>query len=508
MDREQVALWQAIDAHQIDDPAAALPFTKRLARENGWSAEYARRAVQEYKRFCFLAVTMPENACPSQEVDQAWHLHLTYTRDYWGRFCPEVLGRPLHHEPTRGGPGEHAKHVAMYERTLAAYREAFGHEPPADIWPDTDTRLGRTSRSRHVPLARHWIIPKPRMRRWLGEHAFAPALALGGAGLLWGALVSPFDLTGPQFLILYAMLYAAAIAWTVLYRRRLRNATSNDSSGVELSPYEAACLAYGEQMAWQAAVAQLTSDGVLKLRPVRRGVGAMASANESQFYRGEPPRTALEPIEQAVLELIPATEEIPAKTLCRAPKGAAAKIVDSLRSRGLLLDEGAFRRARFWPAAALAALLLFGFVKLIVGIVRDRPIGFLVIALFVTFGTLVVLLAIAQQRTARGTALLEAYRDRMKSARDLFKTAGEQPGRTDMTWVIALFGMTALAAPMYADLRYAVTSGTPNTSGAGGCGSGGCGSGGCGGGGCGGGGCGGGGCGGGGCGGGGCGGCS
>ena len=42
----------------------------------------------------------------SEQVDAAWHLHLTYTRSYWDRFCKETLGQPLHHDPTRGGPAE------------------------------------------------------------------------------------------------------------------------------------------------------------------------------------------------------------------------------------------------------------------------------------------------------------------------------------------------------------------------------------------------------------------
>ena len=79
-------------------------------------------------------MTVGRHVCPSEDVDQAWHLHLTYTRSYWKRFCGDVLGRPLHHDPTRGGPAEARKHLAMYDRTLAAYREAFGHEPPPDIW--------------------------------------------------------------------------------------------------------------------------------------------------------------------------------------------------------------------------------------------------------------------------------------------------------------------------------------------------------------------------------------
>jgi hypothetical protein len=32
---------------------------------------------------------------PSEQVDQVWHLHLTYTRSYWDEFCPNVLGQPF-----------------------------------------------------------------------------------------------------------------------------------------------------------------------------------------------------------------------------------------------------------------------------------------------------------------------------------------------------------------------------------------------------------------------------
>ncbi len=45
----------------------------------------------EYRRFAFLAATAGHPVTPSDAVDQAWHLHLTYSRDYWDRFCP-LLG--------------------------------------------------------------------------------------------------------------------------------------------------------------------------------------------------------------------------------------------------------------------------------------------------------------------------------------------------------------------------------------------------------------------------------
>ena len=102
MDTASHSLWQRIDRFQIDRPDATLTFTARLARDNGWSRDYARRVVDEYKRFMFLTTVADHVVTPSEAVDQAWHLHLTYTRSYWGEFCGEVLGRKVHHDPTTG----------------------------------------------------------------------------------------------------------------------------------------------------------------------------------------------------------------------------------------------------------------------------------------------------------------------------------------------------------------------------------------------------------------------
>lgn len=95
-------LWIRISAFELDDPAAALPFTARLARENGWSRDFARRVVDEYRRFVFLAMKSGHPVTPSEEVDEAWRLHLCYSRSYWDGMCRGVLGRPLHHGPTEG----------------------------------------------------------------------------------------------------------------------------------------------------------------------------------------------------------------------------------------------------------------------------------------------------------------------------------------------------------------------------------------------------------------------
>ncbi len=143
-------VWQRLRGYEIGSPEAALSFSARLARENGWSAALAERVLDEYRRFAFLAVSGDTPATPSDAVDQAWHLHLSYTRDYWERFCPEILGSPLHHGPTAGGSAEHRRYYRQYAETLARYEAAFGAPPPSDIWPSAARRLIDDPRARRV----------------------------------------------------------------------------------------------------------------------------------------------------------------------------------------------------------------------------------------------------------------------------------------------------------------------------------------------------------------------
>jgi hypothetical protein len=135
------ALWHRIAAHEIGPADASLTFAARLARENRWSAAHAERVIGEYRRFCYLAMTAGHQVTPSDAVDQAWHLHLTYSRDYWEVFCPAVLAAPLHHGPTQGGPVERTRYYRQYADTLAAYEAAFGEAAPADIWPSANRRF-------------------------------------------------------------------------------------------------------------------------------------------------------------------------------------------------------------------------------------------------------------------------------------------------------------------------------------------------------------------------------
>ena len=166
-------IWQALAQMRIEPPGAALSFTRRLARENGWSRAHAEAVCHEYRRFLYLAATGAAEVTPSDQVDQAWHLHLAYTRHYWEELCARIIGRPLHHGPTAGGASEGRKYRALYAETLRLYRETFGEEPPSNIWPPSDIRFG--TRYQWVDRTRHYLLPRK---------AVSIAGMAGGAALL------------------------------------------------------------------------------------------------------------------------------------------------------------------------------------------------------------------------------------------------------------------------------------------------------------------------------------
>ncbi|MBA4051330.1 MAG: hypothetical protein C0472_05485, partial [Erythrobacter sp.] len=112
---------------------------------------------------------------------QAWHLHLTYSRDYWQRFCREVLRHDLHHGPTEGGPVERDRFYRQYAMTLAAYETAFGTAPPAEIWPGAHRRFAVDPQGFRVNLL-HDIVLTRRV-------ALALGLILVAAGWLAGRMM-------------------------------------------------------------------------------------------------------------------------------------------------------------------------------------------------------------------------------------------------------------------------------------------------------------------------------
>ena len=222
MNIQELTTWNRLLALDFDAADAALPFSARLARDNGWSPAFAAGALEEYRKFCFLAVHAGHPVTPSDEVDQVWHLHLTYSRHYWDVLCRDTLKRPLHHGPTQGGATEDRKFHDWYEATLASYRRYFG-APPRDVWPAARERFHE--RNDFVRVNRRDVLTLD--RAWLKRGAVA---SLAGAGVLGVAhAVAQADGAaqgerGISFVVvLAAALIVAFIVAAVRSRRRKRS---------------------------------------------------------------------------------------------------------------------------------------------------------------------------------------------------------------------------------------------------------------------------------------------
>jgi len=165
MNTEQIELYERIQSFSLDKPNAQLSFSKRLARDNGWTLQYAQQVIEEYKKFVFLAVAAGHPVTPSDQVDQVWHLHLTYTRSYWEEFCSEVLQTPLHHDPTLGGQAENQKFDDWYSKTLESYERFLGAKPPIEIWSTPKDRFGRDLYFVRINTQQNWMLPKLQVQK-------------------------------------------------------------------------------------------------------------------------------------------------------------------------------------------------------------------------------------------------------------------------------------------------------------------------------------------------------
>jgi hypothetical protein len=158
-------LADALEKFRIDCGNPQLTFARRLANENRWPLAYAHRVIREYMRFIYLAAISDHPVTPSVAVDQAWHLHLCYTRSYWQDMCERVLNRAIHHGPTQGGELEESKYRDAYLGTLKRYQSEFGQTPPKDIWPSADDRFSQMNAPVSVTADRFIVIEKHQARR-------------------------------------------------------------------------------------------------------------------------------------------------------------------------------------------------------------------------------------------------------------------------------------------------------------------------------------------------------
>lgn len=444
-------LLARIEAFDIDGEARpALRFAARLADENGWSRAFAERVIVEYKRFAFLAMTAGHPVCPSDEVDEAWHMHLTYTRSYWQRFCGETLGRELHHDPTRGGDAEDDKHWRMYDATLAAYRRSFAAEPPADIWPPVEKRFSAAAVTA-APIATH-VRARASALMSVNPLPILTLVAAAFAAWTYYGAPNPYTMRGTSFFWFYLPAIAVALLAMRLVYPVLR--------ARYIKPYrrfkplewdEAAYVAGGTGRLSSAAMARLVAGKLIRVSNDRKQLEATGR-----------PAGEVSPIERVVLQHMPI-----AKGATETPRKFTAMESEiqrhfALKARALEADGvvlSATDRSRLNTLVLLPLLVLLvaiGIPRLATGLSSGRPVAFLVISMI---GALVMGFVVLSQidkgvRTPKADEQLESLR---KQNAALQTNAGTSLGTVGATAAavglgVALFGTSALANSDVAEL--------------------------------------------------------
>lgn len=247
-----------------------------------------------------------------------------------------------------------------------------------------------------------------------------------------------FDLPGPQFLLLYVVGLAVALALGGPFRKLCRwiHPDTGLGSPAQSSPYELAFLAGGAPRAIEAALASLAHRGVLKPEPDGQGFGVVD---------GDLPADAHEL--EAELHGLVRKGKGDATLLKRRSLAAIKKIEARLRKRGYVhVPAAPETRCLRWAAGVpLLALMLMGLAKVAVGLSRGRPIGFLLILLAVSAVLLVVRASMLPARTERGDRHLVDMRRRNAALETTAARRGSQLAQADMMLAVALFGLPALA---------------------------------------------------------------
>jgi len=487
MKTEHIELLQRLEGYAPDEPTA-FPFSERLARENGWSPSYARRVIHEYKRFAFLAVAAGHPVSPSDEVDQAWHLHMLYTRAYWTDFCAEVLRTPLHHQPTKGGGEERGKFHDWYHRTLESYRRFFNMEPPSDIWPAAERRFGEDIHFVRVNEVRNWIIPKPtslsRLRnlgalalnrpgqRWpWGASVAALAICGAGCGAVLSNSASLNDYGGQNFLAAFLLLWAGIHGAAALLRVWLRNSPAGDRDDFgELDSYAVAFLSGGGSRTFDAAIAKLVHGGVLTLDPA-----------EARLRRSGPLPDDSGPFERAIHEMVPADAGASIAEVRKQVQPLLTVFADGLTGRGLWLSTAQSVDAVTFPLLLALLVPAIGWIQVLNNGLQGNSMnslsGWCMASLFVALAGF----ARRPRRSRQGDRVLAELKERHTSLHSIQPQGEVGAASGAVPLAVGLFGLGVLGEIAAADLAQALHSKRDSNGCGGGCGgdgdSGGCGGG-------------------------------
>lgn len=252
--------------------------------------------------------------------------------------------------------------------------------------------------------------------------------------------MNPFDLPGPQFLALYAMLGIVVVGALYYFKQQ---AEAGEPGRLPVSdPYLIAYLRGGAVEAVRLGVAVL----------VDRQLLAIGQGDAVVLREGVTPAHGSNDLERAILEKC-TTEEHPRDLAVnhRLTEVARRSYEPMLRQMNLLAGPEVLARRTLNVGIAVVVLVAVAAIKVVVGLSRNRPVSFLVISAIVF--VVLTLVVTRGRRTVRGdrllgdlTSLFEALRERARELRPYTSTS-------ELALLMAVFGLNAVPVVAFPFVR-------------------------------------------------------
>ena len=102
--------------------------------QKGHPRESIEQLETEYKRYLMLVVRYSTHLPISGPVDEMWHTHILFTRDY--ERLGKAVGGFIHHEPVITKSRQKSL-LANYQKTLSLYEKHWGVPDPI-YWPNNN----------------------------------------------------------------------------------------------------------------------------------------------------------------------------------------------------------------------------------------------------------------------------------------------------------------------------------------------------------------------------------
>lgn len=239
-------------------------------------------------------------------------------------------------------------------------------------------------------------------------------------------LIAPLDWSGGAFLAVYAGLVVGVLLFLWLLRWRGGPSRTRDTG--PLSLLELAYLGGGPQrVVHTVMLCFLTAEAERDRRRLPVSVDALSLPEAAEPFRA-------------------CLAEVATRWGFRAAINRRMAVVrDPLVRRGLAVRQWQIRLVQAVSAVLLAAVLLLGLARMGIGVLHDRPIGFL--------STLVLVTALAGYELMRHP--LYATRAGKAVFRRWHKTKAEaarQPQNNTTAWAFALKGASALSRTVYTEV--------------------------------------------------------